>query len=387
MGKLLILPGGFDFLGGTLISLLSLAKGFELCGASKQLCIIVWSGSLTEKCLQEAGYDSCLHSIKAKSQYLVMRSAFAWINQQPPGDALLLDNCVARSLMPLLVLASAKLRSSDRQVFHFCHDLALSRNPLGFLMRKMAFSCISPSAICNSFFTAQHISTLIPDIQGVLYQPVDFDRFNATPRTSLPPLGLEPIIKSGAKIILMPSRINKPGIINDKNIRAIIPVLSYLKKMGHFYHGVVVGPDQSNDGSYAYNLLETAQKAGVADRFTILPPSFVIEEYYKHSDIVVSLAPREPFGRTVVEAIACGVPVVGSRTGGTGEILGQFAPEWTITPEHPVDIAKTIVYTMSSSHTQDVLVKGRNWVRSHCNLKAYAQGMMIMTGLDNHKLV
>ena len=382
MGKLLILPGGFDFLGGTLVSLLSLAKGFELCGFSKQLCIIVQSGSLTEKCLQEAGYDSCLHSIKARTQLEVMKSAFAWINQQPSQDVLLLDNCVHRSLMPSIAIASLKLRLSDRKVFHFCHDLALSNNPLGFMIRKMAFSCLSPKAICNSVFTAKHISALIPDIAGILYQPVDFDKFNIIPRSSLPPLGLEPIIRSGAKIILIPSRINKPGIINDKNIRAIIPVLAFLKKMGHLYHGVVVGPDQSNDGSYSYELLKQAKEAGVADRFTILPPSFVIEEYYKHSDIVVSLAPREPFGRTVIEAIACGLPVVGSRTGGNGEILGHFAPEWTVNPDNPADIAKTIVYTMTSSHTGSVLVKGKNWVRSHCSLKSYAQGMMVMTGID-----
>ncbi|WP_366511465.1 hypothetical protein, partial [Moorena sp. SIO4A1] len=44
--KLMVLPGACNSLGGTLVSLLLLAKGFEQCGASEHLIIIVRSGSL-----------------------------------------------------------------------------------------------------------------------------------------------------------------------------------------------------------------------------------------------------------------------------------------------------------------------------------------------------
>jgi glycosyltransferase involved in cell wall biosynthesis len=47
---------------------------------------------------------------------------------------------------------------------------------------------------------------------------------------------------------------------------------------------------------------------------------------YQISDInVISSLHSEPFGRTVIESMACGTPVVGSRTGGITEILsGEF---------------------------------------------------------------
>ncbi|MGF1674615.1 MAG: glycosyltransferase family 4 protein, partial [Rivularia sp. (in: cyanobacteria)] len=227
-----------------------------------------------------------------------------------------------------------------------------------------------------------HIRSLMPDIRGILYQPVDLEKFNQNVNSAAPD-NLKPIIDSGARIMLTPSRINKPGIINDKNLRSLIPVLAYLKEMGENYHGVVMGEDQSPEKIYSRDLVESAVNAGVGDRFTILPPALNIQDYYKYADIVVTLAPREPFGRTVVEAIACGVPVVGSNTGGINEILQNFAPEWTVNPDDSLQVAQTIINVAKSSSTKDFLSKGNNWVCDNCSLESYAGGMMQFTGLSN----
>ncbi len=53
------------------------------------------------------------------------------------------------------------------------------------------------------------------------------------------------------------------------------------------------------------------------------------------SDIDVLVAPvlwAEPFGLTIVEALAAGVPVIGSRLGGVGEILRDVEPGWLFPP-------------------------------------------------------
>ncbi|MBO3458288.1 glycosyltransferase family 4 protein [Aetokthonos hydrillicola Thurmond2011] len=379
--KLLLLPGGFNHLGGSLISLLLLVKGFEKCGASNQICVIVWSGSFTEKCLRNAGHVSCMQLIEAKNQSQFMKRALQWVNQQPKDFPLLLDNWSDWYVMPRLIIAAPTIRISRRPVYHFCHDSVKSYNLLGEFLRRIAFGCLKPKAICNSQFTANHIRRLMTDIQGILYQPVDFDKFNNYPYHGAPPKDLEPILKSKARIILTPSRLNKPGTVNDKNLRALIPVLAHLKAMGHFYHGVVIGPDESPDKSYSRALLETAQAMGVADCFTILQPTLNIEAYYKYASVVVTLAPREPFGRTVVEAIASGVPVIGSSTGGINEILQQFAPQWTVDPNNPADVALAIVSVASDSQTLDLLDKGQAWVKTHCEIANYAQKMMVLTKL------
>jgi glycosyltransferase involved in cell wall biosynthesis len=380
--KLFVIPGYCDVLGGTTVSLLMLAKGFSICGNPDKLCVVIHKNSFMEKYFQDAGLANLVKPIEAVNPNQFLKKALQWVGKQPKEFPLLLDNCVWRSYLPILTLFSPSLRLSRRKVYHFCHDLALSHNKLGYLARKIAFASLSPGAICNSQFTAEHIRSFMPDIRGILYQPVDLEKFNVQSVNSAPPDNLKSIINSGARIMLTPSRINKPKIVNDKNLRALIQVLAHLKTMGENYHAVAIGEDKSPGKIYSQDLKKSAFNAGVADRFTILPPTLNIEDYYKCADIVVTLAPREPFGRTVVEAIACGVPVVGSNTGGINEILQNFAPEWTVNPDDAVEVAKTIVDVTKNSHKQELLIKGQNWIENQCSLQNYAKGMMQITGLN-----
>ena len=380
--KLLIVPGYCNVLGGTTVSLLMLAKGFTLCGLSENLCVVIHQDSFMEHYFRDAGLSHYVKSIKAANPNEFLKQALKWVGKQPKEFPLLLDNCVWRDFLPILTLAAPFLRLSRRKIYHFCHDLALSYNHLGYLARKIAFTSLAPSAICNSQFTAQHIRSLMPDIRGILYQPVDLEKFNHKSAITTPPDALKSIVNSGARIMLTPSRINKPKIVNDKNLRALIPVLAHLQSRGDNYHAVVIGEDLSPGKIYSQALLESARNAGVANCFTILPPALNIEDYYRYADIVVTLAPREPFGRTIVEAIACGVPVVGSNTGGINEILHNFAPEWTVNPDNSVSAAKTIVDVVNNSRTKELLLEGRDWVEKYCSLKSYAEGMMRLTGLN-----
>ncbi len=380
--KLFIIPGYCNVLGGTTVSLLMLAKGFALCGLLDNLCVVIHQDSFMEKYFRDAGLGNCLKPIAAANPNEFLKQALKWVGKQPQEFPLLLDNCVWRNYVPTLTLAAPFLRLSHRRLYHFCHDLALSYNHLGYLARKIAFASLSPGAICNSRFTAEHIRSLMPDIRGILYQPVDSEKFNVQNTGNTPPNALESIINSGARIMLTPSRINKPKIINDKNLRALIQVLVSLKAMGENYHAVVIGEDSSPEQIYSRDLLESAMNAGVADSFTILPPALNIEDYYRCADIVVTLAPREPFGRTVVEAIACGVPVVGSNTGGINEILQNFAPEWTVNPDDSVAVAKTIIDVANNPRKKELLERGRSWVESQCSLENYALGMIKITGLN-----
>ncbi|WOD37413.1 glycosyltransferase family 4 protein [Nodosilinea sp. E11] len=374
MKKLIILPGGFQYLGGTVVSLSLLIQGFKSLNQVNRICVIVQANSITHQYLKKTGQTDCLVLIDESSPIKCMRQAFEWINQQPRHDPLLLDNWTNRELMPLLILESVRLRLTRRSVYHFCHDLCASNNYLGFLLRKLAFTCLSPKAICNSQFTANHIRVLITNIKGVLYQPVDTHKFS--PGAQNIPSALVSIIEKERKILLTPSRLNKPGIVNDKNLRALIPVIAELKRLGHNYHGVIVGSDQSTDGRYSRELLNQAEQWGVADRLTILPSQIDIENFYPYASAVVTLAPREPFGRIVVEAISCGVPIIGSNTGGIYEILLNFAPDWAVNPDCPNLVAYKIIEVTNSLETHNTLLKAREWVVENCGIEKYASEIL-----------
>lgn len=380
MHRLIVLPGEFQRLGGTVISLSLLLDGIQRLGMESQLTVLLQENSVTHQYLQNKDLTECVELVSGDSRLACMRMAFEWIDRQPKHHALLLDNWADRNLMPLLMVEGLKQRLIQRPTYHFCHDLSISHNYLGYLLRKAAFACVAPTAICNSNFTASYIRPLIPTIGGVLYQPVDTERFQAS-LGPVPP-GLEAIVASNAKILLTPSRINKPKIVNDKNLRALIPVLAELKQMDAHYHLVIIGPDTSSDGSHAQSLLDLAKRYGVEDCFTILPPAIDIERYFLFAEAVITLAPREPFGRTVVEAIASGTPVIGSNTGGIAEILNNFAPEWTVDPEDAPSVAKRIVSLLDTPEaTQQTLQDGRYWISNHCQVTQYAKDLMLLTGM------
>ena len=384
MSKLIILPSWCESLGGMTVSLSMTIAGFAQLQSLDDVCVLVRADSLLESYLRHSGQEACLQPIAAINGHQFYQRALSWVANQPKDDPLLLENCTNRYLLPILGRNIPQLKLSGRRIYHVFRDLAYSPNPGGRLLRKVVFSCLAPGAICNSQFTAQSVAKhLRLKIQGILYPPVDQGRFRDRLTKTAPPLELKSILASGAKIMFTPSRISEPGHINDKNLRGLILVLAQLKHLGHHYHGVIIGQDYSPDKLHTRTLLELAEQLGVAERLTILPPTFAIEDYYQYADVVVTLALREPFGRTVVEAIACGVPVVGSKTGGIGEILDNFASQWTVDPDNPMAVAQTIIRVAEDANTSLVLAQGQKWVESYCSPAKYAQKIVEIVNLNS----
>ena len=92
--------------------------------------------------------------------------------------------------------------------------------------------------------------------------------------------------------------------------------------------------------AYIAELEAEAARAGIADAVVITAATDAIAEAYAASDAVLQLSRKpEAFGRTVVEALACGRPVVGWAHGGVGELLAELHPAGAV----PVFDAEALV--------------------------------------------
>lgn len=83
---------------------------------------------------------------------------------------------------------------------------------------------------------------------------------------------------------------------------------------------VVGGPPAGlleTDG-YAPRLRQLAESCGVADRVKLIGavPREEMGRWYRSADVLVAAPWYEPFGLTPLEAMACGVPVIGTAVGG-----------------------------------------------------------------------
>ena len=74
-----------------------------------------------------------------------------------------------------------------------------------------------------------------------------------------------------------------------------------------------------------------ARRSGVADALAITAPTSEIARAYAASDVVLQLSRKpEAFGRTVVESLSVGRPVVGWAHGGVGELLAELQPQGAV---------------------------------------------------------
>jgi glycosyltransferase involved in cell wall biosynthesis len=88
--------------------------------------------------------------------------------------------------------------------------------------------------------------------------------------------------------------------------------------------------DLVGSGPLQTRLIELARSLGVADRVRFLPwrPSSEIADFYHTLDVLVLPSRSQPnwkeqFGRVLVEAMACGVPVIGSTCGEIPNVIGN----------------------------------------------------------------
>ncbi len=84
---------------------------------------------------------------------------------------------------------------------------------------------------------------------------------------------------------------------------------------------------------YVADLEAEAMLGGFADALAITPPTSAIAEADAACDLVLQLSRKpESFGRTVLEALSVGRPVVGWDHGGVGELLRALQPAGAVAP-------------------------------------------------------
>ncbi len=208
--------------------------------------------------------------------------------------------------------------------------------------------------------------TLIPQV-GVepdIFKPLDERDWGSTSKTSLLPNGRTPV--SSAFVIGYAGRF-----VEEKGIDLLLQALAGLT--GEWRADLVgSGPEQAR-------LAELAQRLKLADRVRFLPwlPSIQIVNYYHAIDVLVLPSHSRPnwkeqFGRVLVDAMACGVPVVGSTCGEIPNVIGEAG---LIFPEGDVAALRSQLQRLHDDATlrRDLARRGRQRVLDHFTQAQIAQ--------------
>ncbi|MGI5240843.1 glycosyltransferase [Dactylosporangium sp. CA-139066] len=109
---------------------------------------------------------------------------------------------------------------------------------------------------------------------------------------------------------------------------------------------IVGGPPAGELGAHpeAARLRRVAEECGVADRvhLTGQAPAADMPRWYRTADLVAAVPWYEPFGLTVLEAMACGRPVVATAVGGHLDTVVDGVTGDLVPPRDPVALGRAL---------------------------------------------
>ena len=220
-------------------------------------------------------------------------------------------------------------------------------------------SCVSKSVTGDCFQKGADINTLSTDYLGV--DTSEFNHKSKKDNLLRKSLGLS----AKSKIILTATRIihGRKSILQEKGLINLIQAFSKLSPRYPDLHLVIaVGKPPDNlksEFDQAYNMLLGFIKLnGVNEKTTV--KTFGLDQMsgvYRESDVFVLPSENETFGQVFIEAMSCGVPVIGTKTGGIPEIIADSYNGYLIPPNDSSILAQMIEKLLNDRSIRNKFIK------------------------------
>jgi len=241
--------------------------------------------------------------------------------------------------------------TSARLIVHL-HDFIGSRRaskkliPLLSRVRKRALFIANSQAVADDF------ARLAPRARvRTIYNVLDTDYFcpgPSDPDWLASSAGLEPPVEGTVTFGLVATyaRWKGHGLFIDAaaKLQAAHPNRPF-----RFY--IVGGPIYQTAGSQvaASELLERARTRGISESFGLSPFQTDAPRVYRALNVVVHASTEpEPFGRVIVEAMACQRPVLVARAGGAAELFQHGENAFGYESGNPEALAEAMAMTLDA---------------------------------------
>ncbi len=200
--------------------------------------------------------------------------------------------------------------------------------------RYSAIMARGERAICVSGtvrdYVLEHYPQTDPERLRVIARGIDpaaFPRRPAPDREARARAAEEhPQLGGSGPLILLPGRGTRL-----KGHADALALLASLRSQGSDARLWMPGAREPGRERYLEELGRQAAQLGVSGALAMTPPTARITEAYAASDLILQLSRKpEAFGRTVLEALSVGRPVLGWSHGGVGELLRELQPSGAV---------------------------------------------------------
>lgn len=303
--------------GGVERSTLEIAAALVAAGHRS---IVVSAGGRLVPSLVEGGSEHIVLPVGRKSlrAFAVMRQLRGLLVELKP------DIVHARSRLPawLAWFALRGLPAPRPRFVTTVHGMNSPGAYSGVMVRGERVICVSD---CVLAYVNRHWPQAQEERRAVIPRGVDpaaFPRGHRPGDAWCAQFAAEHPALQGGRLLLMPGRGTRL-----KGHADAIELLATLRAAGQDVRLWLLGADEPGREDYLAELRALAQHRGVAQALVISPPRGDVREAYAVADLVLQLSRQpEAFGRTVVEALSIGRPVLGWDHGGVGELLRSLYP-------------------------------------------------------------
>ena len=171
---------------------------------------------------------------------------------------------------------------------------------------------LATTTLANSAATASTVAGSGSRTE-VVHPGVDLDRFHPGPVD--PRVRSELTADPSAPLVAIIGRVDP-----NKGVDVLVRAAESVATSSGSPHLAVIGREHIGAAEQA-RALRTDAVARLGDRVRFLAPRDDIPAVLRSVDVLVNASRHEPFGRTVLEAQACGVAVVGTAAGGIPEFV------------------------------------------------------------------
>lgn len=172
-------------------------------------------------------------------------------------------------------------------------------------------------AVSSATRLAHLAQGLDPERVQVLHNGVDLSQFRPQPR----PGALRSLLKLPSSAVVL-ATIGQIGLRKGQgDLAEAAPAIAQAVPDAHF---VLIGEcvsTKTESREYSARIDTAFATHGLRDRFHRLGYRMDVADLLADVDVLIHPARQEPYGRVLLEAAACGVPVVATDVGGTSEIV------------------------------------------------------------------
>ena len=136
------------------------------------------------------------------------------------------------------------------------------------------------------------------------------------------------------------------------------------------------GPGEEN----LQNLVKKLSLEGKVEFIEKPIPNYEMPSLYSECDIYVQPSIIEPYGIAVLEAMACGKPVIGTKVGGMMDTIKEGETGFLVEPGNAEEIADRIMILRDENKRAEMGIRGRKWVVDNFDWVAIGKGYKEVIG-------